>query len=144
MVFFLLVLCVNLSACPEPEDRQEQPFVYTEITVANESSSDLLVSFKSDPSKFDRGIGVHKKSEAEPFSVRSMRAEKQDHYNPNEGRVNIIICSGITGRIIKEINTEDKDMEYFEFMGYEELPFTYYETFIALYRFTITDELLSN
>ena len=143
-VFFFLALCINLSGCPEPQDRQEQSSVRTEITVVNESSLDLLVFFRGDPNGFNRGMGVQKRGEAEPFSVRSMFAEKQDHYNPNQKGLNIIFCNALTGRIIKEINTGEKDVEFFSFMGYEERPFSYYETFIALYRFIITDDLLSN
>ncbi|MCL2557882.1 MAG: hypothetical protein FWE09_05335 [Treponema sp.] len=133
MVFFLLALCVNLSACLPPSIR-------TEAIVINESSHDLRIVFASIPltetSQFMRIIDINQGESAEFFSFWG--SPGQDPYMINTGAIDIImytLVAGKTGEIIKEMDAKG-NKSIFEFMGYNKNT--------ALYQFKITDELLQN
>ena len=133
-VFILTALCVNLFACRDPS-------ADTELTVVNKSSHDLHVVFEHLPpyyGGFNVTIDVNKGETISLIISESFGWEKEHHYNPNEGGTKIIISSlieGEIGEIIKEMDTMDKSVALFEFLGYR-------DNYYASYRFTITDDLL--
>lgn len=130
LVIILLVLSpIGLSSCP-------QYYIDTEIKVINESSYNLHIIFERifPYGGFDESINVNQ-SESVSFGIFPLRGGKQnDHYNPNELAINIIIFNFVTGEIIREMDNMDKGIMFFEFIGFND--------FSALYQFKITDDLL--
>jgi hypothetical protein len=125
----LVLLTIGFYNCSDP-------YVDTAIKVVNESSYDLNITF--DPifpnEVFYKSIDINQ-GESVSFITYPIRGgKKSDHYNPNEGMINIIISNIDTGKIIKEMNNMNKNITYFEFIGFE--------IDSAVYQFKITDDLL--
>ena len=135
-IFILIAWSVMVSGCivsVETDYGNE-----TEITAVNASSSDLHVVF-SHLSLLENNIRLPKgRSVPFVFAPAGMSGwEKEYHHNPNKKGTKIVISNYIAGKIgrtIKEMDTANEDAVLFEFMGYRGST--------ALYRFTITDDLL--
>ncbi|MCL2557512.1 MAG: hypothetical protein FWE09_03450, partial [Treponema sp.] len=117
-IFFLITLCINLSGCiyPDPESGHA-----SELTVVNESSHDLRVVFVPIPPYrgFNSVIDLNQGKTTSSMLTHGF-GTKENHYNPNQEGIKIILHSlveGRTGEKIKEMNTLDKAVELFEFMG---------------------------
>ena len=142
--FLWVALSVMVSGC-YPEVVIDPSHV-TELTVANEASSDLHIVFEGVSPPYygeyrDVTVDVGQ-GKSVSLIIHESESDVEYHYSPNQSRTKIIISGLIKGEVgetIKEMDSIslDEDAVFFDFLGYR-------GEYAAMYRFTITDDLLQD